>query len=140
MSRVIFYEKPGCGGNNRQKKLLAACGIEVEARDLLNEPWTPDALKPFFVGKPLEQWFNPAAPRVKSGEVIPEKVDSPDAALAMMVEDPYLIRRPLMQMGEVRLCGFDADEVESALGLEPGAIAVAGDVQTCRQTDGHSCP
>jgi len=140
MPTITFYEKPGCGNNTRQKKILAALGFTVDARDLLTEPWTAEQLAPFFDGKPLAAWFNPAAPRVKSGEVIPEKIDSEQAALAMMMEDPYLIRRPLMQAGELQMCGFDAAEVEQALGLEQGAIAKAGDVQTCRQDDGHSCP
>lgn len=136
---IIFYEKPGCGNNTRQKRLLVALGFAVDARNLLTEPWTPEALKPFFAGKPLWQWFNPAAPRIKSGEVVPENVESEQMALAMMMADPYLIRRPLMQAEKVQMCGFDAAEVEQAFGLEAGAIAKAGDIRSCRQKAGHGC-
>ena len=40
MAHIIFYEKPGCGGNARQKAILQAAGHEVEAKNLLAEPWT----------------------------------------------------------------------------------------------------
>ena len=38
MATVIFYEKPGCVGNAKQKRLLADAGHEVVPRDLLTEP------------------------------------------------------------------------------------------------------
>ena len=41
MAKVIFYEKPGCANNAKQKALLAAAGHEVEARNLLTEPEMP---------------------------------------------------------------------------------------------------
>jgi nitrogenase-associated protein len=116
MAKVVFYEKPGCGGNARQKALLIASGHELEVRDLLAEPWTAAKLKAFFGGKPLPDWFNASSPRVKSGDVRPSEL-TPDAALAMMIEDPLLIRRPLMQVGERRESGFDQAAVEAWIGL-----------------------
>jgi len=40
MARIIFWEKPGCQGNARQKEILLASGHELEVRDLLAEPRT----------------------------------------------------------------------------------------------------
>lgn len=40
MTRIVFYEKPGCGGNARQKAVLAAAGHELEVRDLPRRQWT----------------------------------------------------------------------------------------------------
>ena len=37
MAKIIFYEKPGCGGNARQKALLLASGHELEVRNLLGQ-------------------------------------------------------------------------------------------------------
>jgi nitrogenase-associated protein len=90
MAKVNFYEKPGCGGNTRQKALLIASGHEVEARSLRAEPWTAAALRPFFGSKPVQDWFNGSAPRVKAGEIKPGEL-SPKAAPAMMIDDPLLI-------------------------------------------------
>ncbi len=71
MVTVIFYEKPGCINNTKQKALLAAAGHEVLAHSLLAHPWTAESLRPFFGTLPVAKWFNASAPRVKSGEVDP---------------------------------------------------------------------
>ena len=44
MARILFYEKPGCTGNLRQKRLLVDAGHTVLARNLLTEPWTAERL------------------------------------------------------------------------------------------------
>lgn len=116
MPTVIFYEKPGCINNTKQKALLAAAGHTVDARNLLTEPWTPESLRRFFGDRPLAQCFNRTAPAIKSGQVQPDRVDA-DMALALMVQDPLLIRRPLMQVGDRYEVGFDQDAVDRWIGL-----------------------
>ncbi|THF62221.1 thioredoxin domain-containing protein [Pseudothauera rhizosphaerae] len=114
MSHVTFWWKPGCATNTRQIGLLKAAGCTVEVRDLLTEPWTPALLAGFFGALPVAQWFNPAAPAVKSGAVVPAAF-TPEAALARMVEEPLLIRRPLIEVAGLRRAGFD-----------PGWLALRG--------------
>jgi len=130
MSEVLFYEKPGCINNTRQKKLLSAAGHHVEARNLLTEPWSVSRLRPFFGALPVAEWFNKSAPRVKSGEIDPESVDE-ELALALMVADPLLIRRPLMQVGEEKMVGFDSEKVDAWIGLSelPGS-----EIEECPRT------
>jgi nitrogenase-associated protein len=118
MAKVVFYEKPGCANNARQKALLTASGHELDVRNLLTESWTAPVLQRFFGTKPVAAWFNPASPRVKSGEIRPDSVAAPDA-LAMMMADPVLIRRPLMQVGNRCESGFDSDTVDKWIGLQP---------------------
>ena len=115
MATVTFYEKPGCKTNARQKQMLEASGHTVVARSLLTEPWTEERLHSFFERTPVTSWFNPAAPRIKSGEIDPAAVDAV-AALAIMVRDPLLIRRPLVEIGEQRCAGFDREPVTSLVG------------------------
>lgn len=128
MSIVIFYEKPGCAGNSRQQALLRKAGHEVKARNLLVHPWTAAALRPFFGSRPVAEWFNRAAPRVKRGEIDPETMDEA-AAINAMLADPLLIRRPLIQVGDRREAGFEGDIMAQWLGVEPD-----------RKTDLESCP
>lgn len=116
MADVVFYEKPGCAGNNRQKRLLAESGHTVEARSLLAEPWTAETLRPFFGNRPVTDWFNHGAAAVKSGAVDPQSVSEAEA-LALMIANPMLIRRPLMQVGERRECGFQPELVDEWIGL-----------------------
>ncbi|MFZ2163730.1 MAG: ArsC/Spx/MgsR family protein [Sideroxyarcus sp.] len=116
MSTILFYEKPGCSNNTKQKVWLAASGHTVLAKNLLTEKWTAERLRPFFANLPVAQWFNPAAPRVKSGEVDPAAIDA-EMAISMMLLDPLLIRRPLMEVdGKLRV-GFDAEAVDAWIGL-----------------------
>lgn len=115
MSDVIFYEKPGCATNARQKAALAAAGHAVEARSLLSAAWTRDALLTFFDGLPVALWFNKASPRIKSGAFDPA-AQTEDTAIAAMLADPLLIRRPLIEVGGVRRAGFDNDLVARLVG------------------------
>lgn len=137
MSDVTFFEKPGCINNTRQKALLQAAGHRVMARNLLSEPWTIETLRPFFGDLPVAEWFNRAAPRVKEGEVVPEKVEEAEA-LRLMLADPLLIRRPLMQVGEERMSGFESEKVDAWIGLTelPGK-----EIETCPRSHAAApCP
>ncbi|RCJ23551.1 nitrogenase-associated protein [Nostoc sp. ATCC 43529] len=118
MARVIFYSKPGCKGGTKQKVLLTAAGHEVVAYDLLTEPWTVERLRSFFGDRPVTDWFNRSSPRVKSGEIVPEKIDA-ETALVLMLRDPLLIRRPLLQVGDRREVGFDIEKIDAWIGLNP---------------------
>ena len=137
MALVRFYEKPGCANNTRQKHLLTQAGHQVDARNLLTEPWNADRLLAFFGSRPIPEWFNPAAPRIKSGEIQPAALDAAQAIEAMLAE-PLLIRRPLMEVGEQRMIGFDQTAIDAWIGLSPQAD-LSQDVQTCRMKD-ENCP
>lgn len=134
MTHIIFYEKPGCQTNTRQKQVLTAAGHEVEARSLLTEPWTADRLQIFFASMPVASWFNPAAPSVKSGAVDPAMLDA-TAALALMLADPLLIKRPLLQIGSHHCAGFAAADLSAKLGLvlngNPQGCSHSNTVEPC---------
>ncbi|MBW4562359.1 MAG: nitrogenase-associated protein [Mojavia pulchra JT2-VF2] len=144
MARVIFYEKPGCKGGTKQKVLLTAAGHEVVAHSLLTEPWTAKRLRSFFGDRPVAEWFNRSAPRVKSGEVVPENINA-DTALSLMLQDPLLIRRPLIQVGDRREVGFDVEKLDAWIGLQPvdesfremAENLMSKDLQGCSHGDGH---
>jgi nitrogenase-associated protein len=123
MAKVTFYEKPGCGGNARQKALLISSGHDVDVRNLLTATWTTATLRPFFGTRPLSDWFNASSPRIKSGSIDPATL-SEETALIMMIEDPLLIRRPLMQVEDRREAGFDQAAVDAWIGLRTPAVAV----------------
>ena len=138
MSHVSLWWKPGCATNTKQIRLLKAAGCKVTVRDLLTEAWTPELLAGFFGTQPVAQWFNPAAPAVKSGAVVPAAFNA-EAALARMVEEPLLIRRPLIDVAGERRAGFDPEWL-AARGIELPAADVP---QGCSHGDhahAASCP
>lgn len=139
MTTVIFYEKPGCINNTRQKALLEAAGHHVDARNLLTEAWTPNRLQLFLEPYPVSQWFNRSAPALKSGSLNPEHLDQ-QTALQLMTQDPLLIRRPLMQVGERYEVGFDVDTVAAWIGLTPINDDNKVTYEQLKQQDLQNCP
>ena len=103
---INFYEKPGCINNTKQKKLLEESGHTVIAHSILTQSWTSETLRKYFGSLSIVDWFNPASPRIKNGEIIPEKMNE-ETALQHMLKDPILIRRPLINVQGELICGFD---------------------------------
>jgi nitrogenase-associated protein len=137
MTAILFYEKPGCINNTRQKRLLQEAGYDVDARNLLTEPWTRERLAPYFIGLPVAQWFNRSAPMITGGEIVPELVDE-ESAWEMLLQEPLLIRRPLMQIGDHYLVGFEEERVNQVLALN-FAEQESGELEHCPRFIGHSC-
>lgn len=119
MAVVLFWEKPGCASNAKQKAWLRASGHTVVERNLLTERWDAATLAGFFGQLPVPRWFNPSAPAIKRGAVVPAELDS-TTAIASMLQDPLLIRRPLLQVDDQRRIGFDPEEIRAWIGLSAG--------------------
>lgn len=131
MSQLVFYEKPGCIGNQQQKALLRALGCDLDVRDLLREAWTSEKLKSYFGNTPVKQWFNQSAPLVKSGDVDIENISGKDA-LNLMLEEPLLICRPLLELQGLKQSGFVEGPVLDFLGVD---LHKGEDLQSCPMSD-----
>lgn len=116
MRLVVFYEKPFCAANAKQKQILRSSGCTLIERNLLEHGLSREELRSFMGKKPVDQWFNPAAPAIKNGLLHPETLNE-EEALTLLMEEPILIRRPLMVIGREKLCGFDAAKVAEVLDL-----------------------
>jgi nitrogenase-associated protein len=134
MTTLVFYEKPGCAGNQQQKAELSAQGIVLEVRDLLERRWSSGELRSFFNALPVSEWFNLSAPIVKSGAIDVHACDEAQA-MQLMIDEPLLIRRPLLQYGEIRQSGFVDGPVFDALGIR---FSDGLDFQTCPMDDAQS--
>lgn len=130
MAVVVFYEKPGCSNNSKQKQWLRESGHKVVELNVLTYNWTAKELLGFFRQLPLAQWFNQSAPRIKYGKIKPATLDQ-EQAIDLMLADPLLIRRPLMQVNETTMVGFDYDAVDRWIGLVKKDTP--GELETCRK-------
>ena len=126
MTEVVFFEKPGCIGNARQKALLVKLGHRLRVQDLLRTRWTAGELASYFDGLAVREWFNPSAPRVRDGDIDIDALDA-DAALALLIAEPLLIRRPLIDSPHGRCAGFLPGPVLRALGVPE----TAADLDSC---------
>lgn len=138
MANITFYEKSGCSGNARQKALLEAAGHKVTARDLREVAWSRSALLDFLYALPVVEWFNRSAPAVKSRTIVPEVLDE-ETALGLLLKDPLLIRRPLLEVGDERMAGFDVAAINAWIGLK--GVPLDDDMEACRHGDdpSHRC-
>ncbi len=137
MPAVVFFEKPGCLTNARQKALLEGHGCKLTVRNLLAEPWTESRLYDFLGGRPVAEWFNPNAPRIKSGEIDPFRQDRA-SAMALLLQDPLLIRRPLLDTEFGKTAGFDDVTLLARLGV---SAEIDEKSQRCaRPDDSAACP
>jgi len=136
METILFYEKPGCQNNTRQKKILELSGDVVKSVSLLDHPWTKEELAHYLGGKPVAECFNPAAPAIKSGLVNPRDFTK-DEALEAMIKEPILIKRPLMKIGIHCIQGFDPVLLQNLINLQP--VQVITDLNSCPHTENSSC-
>ncbi len=131
---VTFYEKTGCLGNKRQKEVLKANGIEFEVKSMLDTKWDKTTLESFFEDLEEEQIVNETAPKIKSGEIDVASLTK-EQLIYKMISDPILIKRPLIIVGDTKICGFDIPKLNSALNLK---LDTKKEIGTCQSSDSCS--
>jgi len=119
MTELVFYGKSGCSGNLQQQALLRGLGYRLDVRDLQGESWTAESLHPFLAARTVPEWFNLSAPRVRSGEIDIHALTGQEA-MELLLAEPLLICRPLLQYGGLKQAGFAAGPVLDALQVSPG--------------------
>ncbi|MDX9744149.1 MAG: ArsC/Spx/MgsR family protein [Arcobacteraceae bacterium] len=112
--KIIFYEKPNCAGNAKQKKLLTLNGISYETRSILDTPWNQTLLNSFFEGLDTKDMINNFAPKIKNNEIEITTI-SKNELIELMMQEPILIKRPLLEIGETKICGFDIKKINQIL-------------------------
>ena len=132
---VIFYEKPGCINNTKQKNLLVESGHNVIPRSLLLYSFSADELRKFFNTMPVADWFNPSNPKIKNGEVLPSNFTE-QTAIAAMLEEPLFIKRPLIEANGEYACGFNNDLVIKLLGnMDVSSVQSCPNINTQAKCD-----
>jgi len=132
--KIIFYEKPGCLGNKKQKELLKANGLEFEVKSILDTKWDKKTLESFFVGLEKNEIVNETAPKIKNGEIDLNSVTK-EQLIYKMINDPILIKRPLLIVEDSKICGFDMARLNDVLDLK---LDTKKQIGTC-QSSSDSC-
>ncbi|PLY05051.1 MAG: arsenate reductase family protein [Arcobacter sp.] len=128
---ILFYEKPGCAGNKKQKDLLTSKGIIFKVKNLLDTPWTFDSLGSFFVGLEKDEIVNVFAPKIKKNEIDIDKLSKKEL-IEYMIKEPILIKRPLIQVDEEKICGFNLAKLNKILNLK---LDTDKQIGTCQSSD-----
>lgn len=130
-SNIIFYEKTGCAGNSRQKKVLKSFGIRFEVKSLLETNWDIVTLEPFFKNIDKTKIVNLSAPKIKNND-IDISFFTKNELIKMMCDDPILIKRPLIQIDQHYICGFDIKMINDILNT---SIKENIQIPTCLSSD-----
>ncbi len=126
-----FYEKTGCSGNAKQKELLKSHNISFSVKSLLDTSWTVETLSEFFKGLDTKDIFNPFAPQIRDKEIDISKL-SKDEAIELMIKNPILIKRPLLDINGVKVCGFNIEKINELLNVN---IDTNKKLNTCSSSD-----
>jgi nitrogenase-associated protein len=126
-----FYEKTGCSGNAKQKELLKSHNISFSVKSLLDTRWSKETLSEFFKGLEVIDIFNPFAPQIRDKEIDISKL-SKDEAIELMIKNPILIKRPLLDINGVKICGFDIEKINELLNIN---IDTNKKLNTCSSSD-----
>jgi arsenate reductase (glutaredoxin) len=112
---IQFFEKPGCINGEKQKRILIDAGNVVECVNILEYSWNREELAHFFAVNEPSLIMNLTAPAIKKGEIIPAKLQY-DEAVSLMIENPILIKRPLIRVDGLSIQGFTNKRLTPYLG------------------------
>ena len=126
-----FYEKTGCSGNAKQKELLKSHNISFSVKSLLDTTWSKETLSEFFKGLGTKDMFNPFAPQIRDKEIDINTL-SKDEDINLMIKNPILIKRPLLDINGVKICGFDIEKINELLNTN---IDTNKKLNTCSSSD-----
>jgi arsenate reductase-like glutaredoxin family protein len=89
-------------------------GLEADERDYAKTPLTRAELEELFRGGDPRDFINPKSPAFKNLGLKGESL-TPEQAIALMVKEPNLLKRPLLIVGRAIVAGFDREVYRTAL-------------------------
>ena len=94
--------------------MLLQNGAEIQERDYFKEPFTEEELKALADEVGASQMFARRSPSLKKMGLAGKEM-SDDEMLALMLQEPRLVRRPIIRIGGNMLVGANLKAVEAAL-------------------------
>ncbi len=91
---------------------LEGRGIEIEKHDLAKEPPSRELLEKLIDGSHLEDFINKRSPAYKERGLDARKLTKAEA-IRLMMEEPNLIRRPLVLAKGKAVFGYDPGEYDA---------------------------
>ena len=85
---------------------LSQKGVELDERDFFRDPFSQEELLGLIGDREISGFFSWNSPSFKRLGLNREYLDD-DQLIRLMAEEPRLIRRPLIQMGDVLIVGTD---------------------------------
>lgn len=93
--------------------MLTQKGVELNERDFFQDRFTEGELRRLIGDRPVSDYFSWKSPSFKKLGLDREGLDD-DRLVRLMVEEPRLIRRPLIVVGDQLIVGTDKESMEGA--------------------------
>jgi regulatory protein spx len=89
--------------------------VDLDERDYARRPLDAAELRELFKGRDPREFLNPKSAAYKAKGLAGKSI-SPDDAIRLMVDEPNLIKRPLVVAGREIVAGFDRTRLRQVLG------------------------
>ena len=94
--------------------MLLQKGVDLEERDYFKEPFTEAEIKDLAGDAGVSQIFARRSPSLKKLGLADKELSDAEM-LGLMLQEPRLVRRPLVRMGGQLLVGANLKAIEAAL-------------------------
>ena len=89
-------------------------GLEVEERDFFQDPFSEEELRALIGDRSPADIFSWKSPSFRKLDIDRDSLDD-DRMIALMLEEPRLIRRPITAIGDTLVIGADSKALSRAL-------------------------
>ncbi|MAY19517.1 MAG: ArsC family reductase [Erythrobacteraceae bacterium] len=113
---IHLYGIPNCDTVKKSRNWLDAKGLEYTFHDYKKEGADPAKLEAWIAAKGIETVLNKRGTTYRK-LTDAEKADAADShkAVALLVQHPSMIKRPVVEHGSTILVGFKEDEWSASL-------------------------
>ena len=88
----------------------------LRQRDIFRQPLTGGEIRALLAGRPASALFSWKSPHARGLDLSENSPPDDDRLIALMVGNPYLIRRPLVRIDDALVIGLDIKRLETLLG------------------------
>lgn len=114
MKRLVLYSKAGCTSCIKARQYLLKQGIAFTERDMFKHPLDKLELTAIVEQQPVSELFSSRSPSAKALGLL-DRPHTDEELLAHMLEEPRLIRRPLLVAGDKVVVGFNPAALQEVL-------------------------
>jgi|SRR5437016_1465982 len=109
MAKATFYWKPSCTTCRNARRYLDTLGVDVEERDINKTPPSREFLEQHVDGQRFLDFVSTRSPVFKERPLPTSKKD----AIDLMMEQPNLIKRPILIKNSQVIFGFDKNAYDT---------------------------
>jgi len=107
-----FYYKSSCSTCRKAKSFLQELGAQVDERDMSKSPLSEPEVRALIGEREIRPFLNTRNELYRERKMSANP-PSKEEAIALMAENPNLIKRPLLVEGDDIVFGFVEDEYRS---------------------------